>query len=50
MVHKYLKENIQMEKNGEGKEDDIIGRLKYEGEYLNGEKNGKGRGYYDMEN
>ena len=39
-----------MEKNGEGKEDDIIGRLKYEGEYLNGEKNGKGRGYYDMEN
>ena len=49
MVHKYLKENIQMEKNGEGKEDDIIGRLIFEGEYLNGKRNGKGKEYYDLE-
>ena len=34
-------------KNGNGKEYDYRGRLKFEGEYLNGEKwNGKQKEYY----
>ena len=36
-------------KNGKGKATDIFGRLIFEGEYLNGERNGIGKGkeYYD---
>jgi len=38
-----LKNNI----NGKGKEyDDYDGKLIFESEYLNGEKNGKGKEYY----
>ena len=31
--------------NGKGKEYDYLGELIFEGEYLNGEKNGKGKEY-----
>ena len=37
-----------MEKNGKGKEYYDDGKLKFEGEYLNGKRNGKGKEYdYD---
>ena len=36
-----------MEKeNGKGKEYDFEDKLKFEGEYLNGKRNRKGKGYY----
>ena len=35
-----------MEKNGKGKENDYKGNLVFDGEYLNGEKNGKGKEFY----
>ena len=41
--------NLEIEiKNGKGhvKKFDNLGNLKFEGEYLNGEKNGKGKEYY----
>jgi len=36
-------------KDGKGKIEEYYdnGKLKYEGEYLNGKPNGKGKGYYD---
>ena len=49
MVMFNLKVNIQMEKEMEkGKEYNINNeKLKFEGEYLNGKRNGKGKEYYD---
>ena len=37
-------------KNGNGKEYDYNGKLEFEGEYLNGEKNGKGKDMIIMVN
>ena len=34
------------ERNGKGKEYDIIGKLEYEGEYKKGKRNGKGKEYF----
>ena len=34
---------IILEENGKGKEYDFRGKLVFEGEYLNGERNGKGK-------
>ena len=45
-----MKEIIDFEiKNGYGKEKEYYrnGELMFEGEYLNGERNGKGKEYYD---
>jgi len=36
-------------KDGKGKEYDIYDKLIFEGEYLNGERNGKGKEYYNGE-
>ena len=33
--------------NGKGKEYGENGKLKFEGEYLNGKRNGKGKEYYN---
>ena len=34
-------------RHGKGKEYNYDGELMFEGEYLNGERNGKGKEYYD---
>ena len=39
----FTKKYIIYEKNGKGKEYDYDGSLIYEGEYLNGKRNGKGK-------
>ena len=44
MVRQNLKVNIQMEKEMEKEKNIIIMKLKFEGEYLNGER--KGKEYY----
>ena len=41
-----MKENIWIEKNRKGKEYCENGVLSFEGEHLNGERNGKGKEYY----
>ena len=44
-----MKENFQKEKDGKGliKEYSYEAKLEYEGEYLNGKRNGKGKEYND---
>ena len=41
-----MMDNIYILKNGKGKEyNNYNGKLKFEGEYLNGERHGKGKEY-----
>ena len=50
---KFEGEYLNQEKNGKGKEYEIIGvvnNLIFEGEYLNGKRNGKGKEYYNNGN
>ena len=47
-IYKYFSEKYFIfEKNGKGKEYDYEGGLIFEGEYLNGERFGRGKEYYN---
>ena len=45
----YSKKYIIFEENGKCKEYYWNGELKFEGEYINGKRNGKGKEYYNKE-
>ena len=42
-----MKEYLNGERNGKGKEYYTNGNLMFKGEYLNGKRNGKGKEYYE---